>query len=365
MSARGYLSIGEVLGLLKAEFPDVTISKIRFLESQGLIGPERTPSGYRKFYDRDVACLRWILTMQQEHFLPLKVIRERLVDGTAEIDDYLGATPPTVRSGSALVGSPPGPAVPSEVFATPERPDAAQPPPTAAATLAAAPPQERARRAVPPAELPKSTPTTRRPLAPFPESLRRPTTSEPIARLAAFLAPQSPPTPPSVPPGEIVALDEPEHPARDAQQADALGRDRPRRTVRLPDPEPIERSASELGRECGLTLAEVGELERFGLLHGSNGPGGRYYGEADLEIARLAARLAHFGVEARHLRLWKSAADREADLFEQIVGPLRRQRDGQTRRQAEQTLEELARLGDDLHAALVIATISRNSARKR
>ena len=61
MQERPYLSIGEVLGLLLEEFPDVTISKIRFLESQGLIDPERTPSGYRKFYDDDVACLRWIL----------------------------------------------------------------------------------------------------------------------------------------------------------------------------------------------------------------------------------------------------------------------------------------------------------------
>src|SRR5215208_7025703 len=75
---RKYLSIGEVLGLLHEEFPDVTISKIRFLESQGLIDPERTPSGYRKFYESDVSRLRWILHQQKENFLPLKVIKERL-----------------------------------------------------------------------------------------------------------------------------------------------------------------------------------------------------------------------------------------------------------------------------------------------
>ena len=75
---RAYLSIGEVLGLLQDEFPDVTISKIRFLESQGLIDPERTPSGYRKFYDADVERLRFILREQREHFLPLKVIKDRL-----------------------------------------------------------------------------------------------------------------------------------------------------------------------------------------------------------------------------------------------------------------------------------------------
>jgi DNA-binding transcriptional MerR regulator len=74
----GHLSIGEVLGVLRDEFPDVTISKIRFLESQGLIDPERTPSGYRKFYEADVSRLRWILHQQKDNFLPLKVIKERL-----------------------------------------------------------------------------------------------------------------------------------------------------------------------------------------------------------------------------------------------------------------------------------------------
>src|SRR5690606_9549587 len=75
---RSHLSIGEVLSLLQEEFPDVTISKIRFLESQGLLDPERTPSGYRKFYDQDIQRLRWILYQQKDHYLPLKVIKDRL-----------------------------------------------------------------------------------------------------------------------------------------------------------------------------------------------------------------------------------------------------------------------------------------------
>ena len=79
-----HLSIGEVLGLLLEEFPDVTISKIRFLESQGLIDPERTPSGYRKFYDDDVELLRCILREQRENYLPLRVIKDRIDSG--EID---------------------------------------------------------------------------------------------------------------------------------------------------------------------------------------------------------------------------------------------------------------------------------------
>ncbi|MGP8007549.1 MAG: MerR family transcriptional regulator, partial [Acidimicrobiales bacterium] len=86
MSGRSYLSIGDVLSLLRQEFPDVTISKIRFLESQGLVNPERTPSGYRKFYEHDVERLRWVLRQQREHFLPLKVIKDRLdEDGTGAV----------------------------------------------------------------------------------------------------------------------------------------------------------------------------------------------------------------------------------------------------------------------------------------
>src|SRR5579871_544284 len=85
MVDRRHLSIGEVLNLLREEFPDVTISKIRFLESQGLLEPERSPSGYRKFFEADVERLRWVLRQQREHFLPLKVIRDRLADG--DLDD--------------------------------------------------------------------------------------------------------------------------------------------------------------------------------------------------------------------------------------------------------------------------------------
>jgi DNA-binding transcriptional MerR regulator len=75
---RSHVSIGDVLNQLRDEFPDITISKIRFLESQGLVEPERTPSGYRKFYAADVERLRFVLRQQREHFLPLKVIKDRL-----------------------------------------------------------------------------------------------------------------------------------------------------------------------------------------------------------------------------------------------------------------------------------------------
>src|SRR5438128_11760540 len=78
VAARNYMSIGEILVTLKTEFPDITISKIRFLENEGLIDPERTRSGYRKFYDTDVARLRAILRLQRDEYLPLKVIKDRL-----------------------------------------------------------------------------------------------------------------------------------------------------------------------------------------------------------------------------------------------------------------------------------------------
>lgn len=75
---RGGMSIGSVLDLLRPDFPDITISKIRFLESEGLISPERTPSGYRRFHVADVERLRFVLTAQRDQYLPLKVIKEQL-----------------------------------------------------------------------------------------------------------------------------------------------------------------------------------------------------------------------------------------------------------------------------------------------
>ncbi len=78
MPETGNLSIGEVINLLRDDFPDVSVSKIRFLESQGLIEPDRTGSGYRKFDDTDVARLKFILQQQRDHFLPLKVIKSKL-----------------------------------------------------------------------------------------------------------------------------------------------------------------------------------------------------------------------------------------------------------------------------------------------
>src|SRR5471032_2833704 len=96
MPTPAQVSIGDVLDQLRPEFDDITISKIRFLESQGLIDPERTASGYRKFSASDVDRLRFILRQQREHFLPLKVIKERL----DEVDQAGGFTAPAAAEGS-------------------------------------------------------------------------------------------------------------------------------------------------------------------------------------------------------------------------------------------------------------------------
>lgn len=100
MTERDYLSIGEVLALLLDEFPDVTISKIRFLESQGLIDPERTSSGYRKFTDGEVQRLRFILREQRENYLPLRVIRDRLDEDNTDLSaEYPAPTGDVTTSG--------------------------------------------------------------------------------------------------------------------------------------------------------------------------------------------------------------------------------------------------------------------------
>jgi DNA-binding transcriptional MerR regulator len=87
----GQLSIGEVINLLRDDFPDVSVSKIRFLESQGLIDPDRSNSGYRQFDGTDVARLRFILQQQRDHFLPLKVIKSKLTLWERGEDGYGGA----------------------------------------------------------------------------------------------------------------------------------------------------------------------------------------------------------------------------------------------------------------------------------
>ncbi|MDF3142068.1 MULTISPECIES: MerR family transcriptional regulator [unclassified Streptomyces] len=216
------MSIGTVLNALREEFPDITISKIRFLESEGLVEPQRTPSGYRKFSARDVERLGHVLRMQRDHYLPLKVIREHL---------------DAMERGEA---------------------------------------------------------------APLPTVCRQ----------------------------------------RDGESV----------------LEPAERrTAARIGRAQLLAAAEIGEQEleeweSYGLI--TPLPDGAYEAEA-VTVASLVAELGRFGIEPRHLRVMKGAADREAGLVDQVVAPLRRHRNPQTRAHAEARAKELAGLTVKLHAALV------------
>jgi len=216
----------------------VTISKIRFLEEQGLVTPERTAAGYRKFDHHDLERLRYVLTVQRDHYLPLRVIREHLdaLDG--------GLEPPLL----------PG------------------------------------------------------------------------------LGPRSP---------RLVRQGE--GTAREAEQ---------------PAPAEVRLDRRQFLQACGIDEQLLRALESFGLVT-SRASG---FDADAVVVARTAGELAAFGVEPRHLRAFRTGADREAGLVEQVVAPLRRQRGAESAARAEETARELAALCVRLHAALVKAAIDRGGA---
>lgn len=205
------MTIGEVLAHLRVEFTGLSVSKIRYLESAGLVSPVRRPSGYRRYSWADVARLREVLAAQRDEFLPLRVIRERLDAPAGEVR---------------------------------------------------------------------------------PESLVEP---EPAARYSR---------------GEVLA-------------------------------------------RSGLTEERLRELESMGLV----GAGG--FDHHDLGVASVAAELSRFGIEPRHLRGHRQAADRDLALIGQITAPLRHRRDGE----ADAVAGELAGLSARMHAALVAKGLSRDAAR--
>lgn len=221
VATRNYMSIGEVLVTLKTEFPDVTISKIRFLEGEGLIGPERTPSGYRKFYEGDVDRLRTILRMQRDEYLPLKVIKDRL-DHKEEDDGG--------------------------------RPD------------------------------------------------RAPTLAD----------------------DEVVT-----------------------------PPTGLHMSVEELAAATGVDRNRIRELESFGILcaHGLNGD--HYYDGDDFVVLSIAKDFFKYGIEPRHLTMYRHFAEREATFFESIVSPMLRQKNPDARKTAADNLSDLAVLSRKLKQALL------------
>ena len=338
MAERSHLSIGEVLSLLREEFPDVTISKIRFLESQGLVDPERTPSGYRKFYDHDVERLRWILQQQREHFLPLKVIRGRLTDsgGTDGEDGPIEAAPTAEGQGSGpspegrerqgatvLTEQPPAGGRRSEAAGRGHGPSRATPPtPSLFAGL------HSTASAAPDAPAPPESTGTSGDADGSPP----PDLSSPGARAL---------------PGGSGGT------GRAAPAAAGAARPSGREPAEAADA-PDNYSAEELAAAAGIDVALVTELKQYGLIapHGVVA-GVPYFDHSALAVTRAAAEFSRHGVEARHLRMWRNAADREADLFQQVVLPLLRQRNPQARRQAVDTLAELSAAGAAMRAALV------------
>ena len=221
MAARSYLSIGEVLVSLKTEYPDITISKIRFLEGEGLIAPERTASGYRKFYEGDVLRLRQILKLQRDEYLPLKVIKDRL----AKLDE-----------------------------------------------------------------------------GPMADSVRVPE-------------------------------------AGDEEVAEP--------------PSGFHMSMEELASATGVDRERIRELESFGLIIPQSVNGGTYYDGEAFVILSIVREFFKFGVEPRHLSMYRHFAEREAALFEAIVLPMLRQRNPDARQAAADSLIELAKVSRKLKQALL------------
>jgi DNA-binding transcriptional MerR regulator len=232
------MSIGAVLDLLRPEFPDVTISKIRFLEAEGLVTPQRSPSGYRRFTAYDCARLRYILTAQRDHYLPLKVIKDQLdTQPDGELPEMAGFA-----------------------FATPR----------------------------------------------------------------------------------LVTVS-------DQGQTD---QDHPMPAVDGVAP-------ARLSREDLLTRAGVDDelltaLTRAGVvIPGRAG----LFDEQDVIILRCAKALAEFGVEPRHLRAFRSAADRQSDLIAQIAGPVSKGGKSGARDRADDLAREVASLAITLHTALVKSAV--------
>jgi len=382
VSARSYLSIGDVLTLLRQEFPDVTISKIRFLESQGLVNPERTPSGYRKFYEHDVERLRWVLRQQREHFLPLKVIKDRLDDDTGGATVAATPSPAPVAAGTSsatvaadppaadppveVVGPVPGTVEPEPVadaasglpgietaarHRAPATVGAAVGSSPAVATGAAPAPVERAHRA---SLATQATPT---PVRAAETQAANGTGNGATARAksghvapAASAAPA--PKPHKAPARRAAA------PATAPTAAPAAASSPTRGTGAggtgtVAGSGGASLSLDELCGASGLSAEDIGHLQEFGLLTSTVAAGVEFFDGEALDVASVAAKFAAFGVEARHLRLYKNAADREAGFIEQIVIPMVRQRNPEARARATQTAEELARLGQQLKASLL------------
>jgi DNA-binding transcriptional MerR regulator len=277
-------SIGEILDDLRGDFPDISVSKIRFLESQGLITPERSPSGYRQFTEADLKLLRWILRQQRDHYLPLKVIRRRLKEGDGpgrEVD--LG-----------------GPGVSSGETATPAPAPAPAPARVAAATM---------------------------------------TVDE--ARLKL-------PDPPPPPEDDVwLVSDGPDPAATSTPAAPPAGTS----DELWPAQGETRYSRKDLCQQTGLDERAMTELESYGLLPAEEPEG---YGPEALRIAKACAGFFAYGVEARHLKMYKRFAEQEAAILSQVAPPVGAKDPG-TAAKAAEALTDLARLGAALRLSMLRA----------
>jgi hypothetical protein len=304
--ATGTMSIGEVLGILKPEFPDITVSKIRFLEGAGLVQPDRSASGYRKFSEDDVARLRFVLRAQRDQYLPLRVIRQRLAD--------------LEQVGGLESKGGPGPASGS----TPESP--------VAGAAGGGPPQAGASGAAvggSAAGAGGGTPGTgTRDAGAAAGSLG----AGAAGGAGAAEAGGSRTGPAGAGAGSPAAVAQPGRAGVGAFGAAS--------------PSDAQFTRDELCRAAGASVDQLMELESFGLVSArGSGERGAWYGGDDLVLLRLARELADYGLEARHLRMYKLFAEREAALFEQVVAPLVRQRNPEARTRARDTIDALAQLG--------------------
>jgi len=384
VTSRTYLSIGDVLTLLREEFPDVTISKIRFLESQGLVNPERSPSGYRKFFDHDVERLRWVLRQQREHFLPLKVIRDRLADG--DLGDGAGAEQPNGKAARSAQAVAVAGVASGHAHEQPTKADEeamARILADASRRAAKLPDEKQARPGLQVvAEVEASPRAAAEPAAPHDLATAAPhrTATERRADATTTLGrrPTGPPTAPASPPTTNrangtslprqpdVAVTPPIAPPQvdantrkgEADSGETAGTGAPSPAAAVVTGASL--SVEELCAASGLSPDEVAGLKGFGLVESVSVAGIETYDDDALTVASLAVAFRAFGIEPRHLRLYRNAADRELGLIEQVVIPLLRQRNPESRQRAVEGADQLAALGQSMRATLLRQALRRH-----
>jgi DNA-binding transcriptional MerR regulator len=396
--ARRYLAIGELLDTLRPEFPDLTLSKIRFLEQQGLLEPERTPSGYRKFFSGQVERLWWILDQQRDGYVPLKEIRQRLASAEASgILSPLSAPAPVPTDPgakvtrleprtSALIAPIPlnraGEAsnarsveeledhdhdeqhdpslrhAPKEALGESRHPSSvARRVQQAFAVISASVehPTGGGHEVGQPARSENEGAATRRietghaaGAGSAGRGPDRPSTVAAPARNSAGTARQSPRQMDTSGASEhLAAVSDPGSvtpPAAAASVSRPLGSANPL----ISQYTGASFTFDELVRASGLEPEELRQLESFGLLAGHAVLGATYYDEDALIAARAAKQFKAFGIEPRHMRIYRTMADRESGFLEQIVSPLVHRRQDAARAVAADQLEDLIALGTQM-----------------